>query len=134
MVSETGRYAPAPPLGGYVPPERGRRLSVEERDALRALQVEAIPSWYSPWAHLGVPAAFGLGLIALCITRLRDLSALELLTIPFVLLLSNAVEWRAHRYVLHKRTWYLPVLYDRHTPMHHMVYITEDMAMRSRRE
>jgi sterol desaturase/sphingolipid hydroxylase (fatty acid hydroxylase superfamily) len=110
------------------------RLSRQERDALRDRQLAQIPSWYSPWAHLAVPAIFGLGVMATCVHLLRGLRTGELLVIPFVLLLSNAVEWRAHKYVLHKRTWYLPVLYDRHTPVHHMIYLTRDMVMRSTRE
>jgi hypothetical protein len=49
-------------------------------------------------------------------------------------LLSNATEWRAHKDLLHRRRWPFQVLYDRHTPTHHRIYHTEDMAVRSRRE
>jgi sterol desaturase/sphingolipid hydroxylase (fatty acid hydroxylase superfamily) len=113
---------------------RHRHLSGEERDALRQRTLQEIPSWYSPLAHLAVPAIFGIGIIIACVKQLQGLRLGELLIVPFVLVLSNAVEWRAHKYVLHKRTWYLPVLYDRHTPLHHMIYLTRDMAMRSTRE
>jgi sterol desaturase/sphingolipid hydroxylase (fatty acid hydroxylase superfamily) len=36
--------------------------------------------------------------------------------------------------LLHRRSKVAPVLYDRHTPEHHMVYVTDDMAIRNRRE
>ena len=53
---------------------------------------------------------------------------------PGVFLLSNFFEWRVHKHVLHKRRWPLQVIYDKHTPMHHMIYIEEDMALRSTKE
>ncbi len=39
-----------------------------------------------------------------------------------------------HKDVLHKRRWPFEVIYDRHTPMHHMVYVEDDMALRSVKE
>jgi len=51
-----------------------------------------------------------------------------------VWLASNATEWRIHKHVLHRRTWPLQVLFDRHTPEHHQIYLRDDMAMRSRQE
>lgn len=105
-----------------------------ERERLRAELVGAIPRWYLPWLHLGVPSSFGLGIIASCIWLLGPLHAWHLATIPVTYLLANIGEWRAHKYWLHKRSKLAPVLYDRHTPEHHMVYVTHDMAMKSRQE
>ena len=107
-----------------------------ERDAFRATLLARQPGWYSPWAHLAFPSLIGVGTIALCVAMLQRTTALQLLTIPVVWLLSNLVEWRAHRDLLHRRVPIpgLSVLYDRHTPEHHRVFVTEDMAMRSRRE
>jgi hypothetical protein len=76
----------------------------------------------------------GLGVIVACAWFVRDLRPLELLTIPFTLVLSNAIEWHAHRDVLHKRSRLLPVLYERHTPVHHKLFATEDMAITDWRE
>ena len=53
---------------------------------------------------------------------------------PATFLVLNAGEWRIHRDILHKRTPPLTVLYDRHTPEHHMIFVTDDMAIRSTRE
>jgi hypothetical protein len=106
----------------------------ENREELRARILGAIPRHYSPWLHLACPSVLGLGSIAVACAWIRNLRAWELLTIPVVFLLSNMTEWRAHRDLLHRRSWPLYVLYDRHTPEHHRIFITEDMAMRSPRE
>lgn len=104
------------------------------REAFRAGLVAAIPAWYSPWGHLLFPSLFGLGIMAAMIALLKDLRPVELLTVPVVWVVSNAVEWRIHKYVLHRRFPFFTVLYERHTPQHHRAFVTEDMAMRSNRE
>jgi len=110
------------------------RLSSARRDELRARLVAKIPGWYSPWLHLAFPSLVGLSVIAACLWLLRDLRPLQLLTLPVTFLVLNAGEWRIHRDLLHRRTPPLTVLYDRHTPEHHMVFVTDDMAIRSTRE
>jgi hypothetical protein len=110
------------------------RLTLERRDELRAKLVARFPRWYSPWVHLGFPSLVGLTVIALCAWQLRDVRAVELVAVPATFLVLNAGEWRIHRDLLHHRTPPLTVLYDRHTPEHHMVFVTDDMAIRSTRE
>ncbi|HEX9104645.1 MAG TPA: sterol desaturase family protein [Polyangia bacterium] len=114
--------------------ERLGRLSLARRDELRARLVAGIPRWYNPWLHLVVPSLVGLGVLVACTLLLRGVKPLELLTVPATFLVINAGEWRIHRDILHKRTPPLTVLYDRHTPEHHMVFVTDDMAIRSWRE
>ncbi len=109
-------------------------LPRERRDELRAQVLAEAPSWYNPWMHFAVPSIFGLTVIAVCASLLRQPTALELLTIPIVYVLTNVNEWYIHRDLLHRRSFIAPILYDRHTPEHHMIYVTEDMAMRDRRE
>jgi len=104
------------------------------RDALRAELVARIPRWYSPWGHLAFPSLVGLGMIAAAIALLDRPSVLELLTVPVVLVLVNLNEWHIHRNVLHRRTWPLEVLFWRHTPEHHVIFVRDDMAMRSAQE
>jgi hypothetical protein len=106
----------------------------ERRDELRRRLVDAIPRWYSPIVHLLLPSLFGLSIMASCIWLLDGLLPLELLTVPATYLLANMGEWRTHRHLLHRRSRVAPVLYDRHTPEHHMVYVSHDMAMHDRRE
>jgi sterol desaturase/sphingolipid hydroxylase (fatty acid hydroxylase superfamily) len=100
---------------------------------LRDRLIAAIPPGYSPGLHLAFPSCVGIGAVIAAALLLRDLRAVELVTIPAVFLFSNGAEWRAHRDLLHRRTKPLEVLYDRHTE-HHRVYTTDDMAIRDRRE
>ncbi|MGH7822887.1 MAG: sterol desaturase family protein [Candidatus Binatia bacterium] len=117
---------------------QGRPLEVllppAERDRIRAEVLARAPRWYNPWAHLAVPSVFGIGVIVVAALLLRDPGGWELLTVPVVYLLTNMNEWYIHRDLLHRRNPLAKVLYDRHTPEHHMIYVTDDMAMRERRE
>jgi hypothetical protein len=106
----------------------------DRRDALRAKAVAEMPWWYNPWAHLAFPSAVGLGMIALALSLLEDVRPVELLTVPVVLVLVNFNEWFVHRNVLHRRLWPLEVLFWRHTPEHHVIYVRDDMAMRTTQE
>ncbi len=108
--------------------------AAESREAFRADLRSHISPAYSPFLHVAAPALVGLGLIALSIASLHHVRWWELLIVPFVYVVSNATEHRAHRVALHRRTRGLEILYDRHTPMHHRVFILSDMAVRDRRE
>lgn len=112
----------------------GRRESA--RNEARARALAAIPRWYRPWAHLAATAGIGVvvwavALVALVRTPPR---AIDALVPPVVLVLANALEWAAHKHLLHKRRWPLHELFDRHTPEHHAVYVDGDMAIGDARE
>ena len=94
----------------------------------------AIPPWDRAWAHLAAATGIGALVLVLGAFGIRQLRLVELLVIPAVFVIANAFEWRAHRDVLHKRRRLLEEIYDRHTPQHHMIFMTEDMAIRSSRE
>src|SRR5262249_9966003 len=96
----------------------------DPRETLRRQCLAETPSWYNPWVHLAFPSLVGLSVVVVCALVLRDLHAAQLLTIPIVFVLANAMEWRTHKYVLHRRTFYAKVLYDRHTPIHHRLFVT----------
>jgi hypothetical protein len=115
-----------------VPPILERTAAA--RDRARAKLMARIPSWYNPWAHLA--ATTGIGLVTLIVSayHLHGIRPLELLVIPAVFVMANGFEWRAHKYVLHRRLWPVGIIYQRHTPEHHAVYMTNDMQMRSTRE
>jgi Fatty acid hydroxylase superfamily len=110
------------------------RLTATRRDELRRRLVAKIPSWYSPVGHIVLPSLVGVTVLIVSLLLVKDLRAVQLLAVPATFLVVNAGEWRIHRDLLHKRTWPLTVLYDRHTPEHHMIFVTDDMAMRDRRE
>jgi hypothetical protein len=104
------------------------------RDQFRDEVLAKIPSSYSPWTHLLAPSIVGAAAIAASLALLRAPTALDWYLVPLLFMMSNAVEWRAHKDILHKRQKPFELLYDRHTPVHHRIYMTDDMAMRSRRE
>jgi hypothetical protein len=105
-----------------------------ERDEFREQMRAKVSPRYSATLHVLVPSLVGLGLVAGSMALLRSVQWWELLLVPFVYVAANATEHRAHRLALHRRTRGLEVLYDRHTPVHHRIFICEDMAIRDRRE
>jgi hypothetical protein len=106
----------------------------DSREAFRKATLDRISPRYSPVLHVGAPALVGTALIACAIACIHHVKWWELLLVPFVYVLSNAVEHRAHRLALHRRAPGLEVLYDRHTPIHHRIFVARDMAIRDRRE
>ncbi len=109
-------------------------LPLSKRDRVRAQAIERIPWWYNPWGHLAFPSLVGITLIIASLSLVHEPTALELLFVPFVLVLLNINEWHIHRNMLHRRTWPLEVLFWRHTPEHHVIFVRDDMAMRARQE
>lgn len=109
-------------------------MTQASREELRKDLLARIPRWYSPWLHLAIPAVTGLAILAFALARIEDLRAWQLAFVPLFLAFGNAVEWHAHRGLLHRRTWPLEVLYVRHTPQHHAIYVADDMYIRDWRE
>jgi hypothetical protein len=107
---------------------------VTRSEQLRTRLLEQLPRWYNPWVHLAIPSLTGLAAISTALWLLEDLRAIQILAVPVTYIFANAVEWWAHKHLLHARNPLAPVLYDRHTPEHHMVYTHENMAIRDRRE
>ncbi len=112
----------------------GKTLSTEERDAIRDKVLARAPKGYSPILHLAFPSLCGIGFVVTALLLLRDVHLWQVLMVVPFFVFFNAGEWRIHRDLLHKRTPGFTLLYDRHTPEHHMVYVTHDMAVRSRKE
>jgi hypothetical protein len=111
-------------------------LTEERRNRVRAKAIADIPWWYNPYGHLAATTGVGLCVLIASIVKLQMVMIrwTDLLVIPAVILLANFYEWRVHKMVLHRRFWPFGVIYDKHTPMHHMIYIEEDMALRSVKE
>lgn len=112
-------------------------LTEERRERVRQKSLAEIPWWYSPWGHLASTTGIGLVVLAVAIYELTQLNAIkgtDWLIVPLVCLFANFFEWRVHKHVLHRRRWPMTIMYDKHTPMHHMIYIEDDMALRSSRE
>lgn len=107
---------------------------IERSEALRAEMLARIPRWYSPYAHLVGSVGIGVATAVIAIANLESASFLDFVIVPVALVFANLVEWWAHKYVMHRRRRFLPVLYDRHTPEHHRLYRYGDMAIKSARE
>lgn len=93
-----------------------------------------IPASYSPAVHFLVPGALGMAALAASVGMIRDVRAVEWLTIPITLFLGLGFEWRIHRSMLHERLPLVGTLYVRHELHHHVIYTYDDMTMRSSRE
>jgi hypothetical protein len=104
------------------------------RDRVRATALAEIPRYYSPYLHLMGTAGVGIVTLLVAALSIHHLKPAELLVVAVMLLVSNFVEWHAHKFTLHRRRWPLEVLYDRHTPVHHVVYQYDSMAIRSAKE
>jgi sterol desaturase/sphingolipid hydroxylase (fatty acid hydroxylase superfamily) len=109
-------------------------MTQASRAELRAELLSRIPRWYSPWMHLVFPAVAGIAIAVLALSRIERLQGWQLTLVPVFLVIGNVVEWHAHRGLLHRRTRFLEVLYVRHTPQHHAVFVATDMAIHDRRE
>lgn len=106
-----------------------------QREKVRKASVDEIPSWYSPLGHLLATTGVGAATVALALSRLSNVSALEAILVPVAsFVVANGFEWRVHKKVLHKRVWPFGELFDRHTPVHHVVFVEDDMAMREKKE
>ena len=108
--------------------------SRQVRRRVRERLLSEIPATYNPWLHLAATTGIGLVLLAAGTLGIHRPRLPELLTVPFVFLLANGFEWRAHRDILHRARRPLEVLYRKHTPEHHVVYVDGDMAVRDWRE
>ncbi len=110
------------------------RLTDERRESVRRRVTAEIPWWYSAWGHLAGTTGIGVAVLAVSAHQLLSLGttrASDWLVVPLVLLVANFFEWWVHKNVLHRRRWPMEVIYDKHTPMHHMIYVEGDMALRS---
>jgi len=115
-------------------PDGGEPLPAESAVTFRAKALAEFSRGYSPWLHFTVPSLFGIVVAVLSISQLSDLRFLEALVVPALVVAFNGVEWVAHRDFLHVRRPFATVLYDRHTPVHHRVFVETDMAIRDVRE
>lgn len=111
-----------------------RTFSDEARNALRTRELENLGPRYSPLVHWLGPTVVGSLVVVAALLTLDDVQGWEWAVIPATYVLSNAAEWRIHRDLLHRPTPGLKWLYERHTLMHHRVFLERDLEVRSRKE
>lgn len=108
-------------------------MTAAARSELRQELVARIPTGYLPWVHLAVPTLLGLAAIAGSLALLREVAAWQVALVPVFLVAGNAIEWHAHRGLLHRHVRLAGRLYRAHA-QYHRVFASEDMALRDRRE
>lgn len=89
---------------------------------------------YAGWAHFAFTSGVSLGVIALAVFRLSNVTALEWLTVPASFLLANAAEYFGHRGPMHQARRGLGLLFRRHTQQHHHFFTHDSMAYESSRD
>jgi hypothetical protein len=114
------------PIVEQVPP-------VEKRERIRAAWLAA-PGFYNPWLHLAVTSVGGIAIVLTGVVLVHHVQWSEIAFGVGLFVASNAAEWRMHRDLLHRRVPPFGLFYDQHTPQHHMVFVTDDMAIRDARE
>lgn len=97
-------------------------------------ELAAVPPGYRPLLHLAASVSIGVGCLILGIVFMTGFGWAEFATVIGVIILSNLIEWWAHRELLHRRRRFWEVLYDQHTPRHHRIYRFGSMSIGSRRE
>ena len=102
--------------------------------AARARLLAGLPASYRPWRHLVIPNMYGGVVIAACLAGLTGPSLAQWATVPVMLLVAQAAEWRFHRDLLHRRVPPFGYFYDAHTVSHHALFVRGAMALRDPRE
>jgi hypothetical protein len=106
----------------------------DSRTAAAAEHLHHVPEGYMPLGHLAVTAGIGVAAWIAGAIAIDDFRWPLAVTALAVFVISNLVEWCAHKGLLHKRRWPFEILYDQHTPRHHMFYRHGSMAVASRKE
>lgn len=106
---------------------KGRAYRIDRR--------ESVPSWYSGWAHLAVITGVCLLAVALLLLQIHVLVWWHLLVIPFGFVVSNLVEYLAHRYPMHRPMPYVgKYIYKKHAAIHHRYFTDKDMVLEDPRD
>ena len=99
-------------------------MKLPSRDELRA----TTPASYRWTFHVGMIVAFAASGLAICVWQLGGLHLADAGWIVGGLLLTNAGEYAAHRFPLH-RPMFPRAVYDRHVREHHAFFTFERMAV-----
>lgn len=84
--------------------------------------------FYAGWLHFAGTVTITVTILAVSISRLHDIQALEWLTLPVAFLYANLVEYFGHRYPMHHPMRPLRLVYRRHTKEHHRFFTNAAMA------
>lgn len=97
-------------------------------------RTERFPRRYSGWAHVLFTSSLSIGVMVLAASRLREVQALEWLTVPLTLAVANLGEYLGHRGPMHHPRPGLHKVYRRHTGEHHRFFTREAMFYEDSRD
>ena len=92
-------------------------------------QRERIPRNYSGVLHLALTVGASAIVMVYCVLHLRDIRALEWLTIPATFLYANLTEYFTHRVPMHRPIPGLTKVFAGHTLEHHHYFTNESMEL-----
>lgn len=81
--------------------------------------------WYSAKAHYLATTGLSIPLILYAFWKIENLSALDFLVVPVFVLFATLFEYLVHKYLLHRRTWFMKPAYEEHTLRHHAYFSHE---------
>lgn len=88
-----------------------------------------VTGWYNGWLHVAVIYTIGFTSLYIYISNIKNVTALEWLTVPLTFLVCNFFEWWIHSYVMHRPSK-IPLfraVYSRHTLQHHQFFTEHEM-------
>ena len=88
-----------------------------------------IPLRYRGRLHLLFTFGFGFLALLLCLAQLRQVQAVQWLTVPLALVYANLVEYLGHRHPMHRPFRGLSLVYKRHAGQHHRFFSDRAMAI-----
>jgi hypothetical protein len=89
---------------------------------------------YNGWLHLGFTISMSCVLGLACIFQLKQVTALEWMTIPLTFLYVNFAEYFGHRGIMHRRRAGFGLVYERHACQHHLFFTNEHMQFDDTRD
>ena len=102
----------------------------------RDIYRQRVAGWYNGFAHVAIIYIIGLTALYIYISNLRNVTWLELLTVPVTFLFCNFFEWWLHRFVMHRPSQN-PIgraIYNRHTLQHHQFFTAREMRFAGHRD
>lgn len=108
----------------------------ERQRQYRATYRQRIAGWYNGFVHIAIIYIIGLTALYIYTANIKNVTPLELLTVPIVFLFCNFFEWWLHRYVMHRPSKN-PIgraVYNRHTLQHHQFFTEREMRFADQRD
>lgn len=84
--------------------------------------------------HFAFTCTMSAVVIGYCLSQLRNVTALEWLTVPLTFIYANLTEYFGHRYVMHHKRRGFGLIYERHARQHHRFFTADSMEFDDARD